>query len=353
MFNAGSWNSLYTWLVENHHQLTEREKSYWMEYLAEQNQKVLELWSERLELLDEVKEKLMAKAPLLFKTGDENLRGIQYFHLGLYDKAIETLLQEIDASQQPTRIYLYLGYSFLYLNKGEQTNEYFLNVVHRSLDPLEKHFAFLGLGLHAGRNDKIEQAIIYLEKAESLLFNTDVVYNLGICYLLLEMPSHALSYFAKVIQSGEGDGETYYWLGKCYLDSGNRTQGMETWYQAIRQFESSELLRSLAMEFEEKEIFPCAVYCYERLKDLGDDTLPVIHGLAWNYGLMDEREKSLQCFHELFTEEKQEINFWISYLWLLDKWKEETLLNEAIAEINKLNLSHPLLKKAVSEAGNK
>ncbi|MBU9714626.1 tetratricopeptide repeat protein [Evansella tamaricis] len=349
MFSKEKWDELCEWLLLNQHTLSDEEKHYWVKHLSKSHEKMLEVWSEQLDLLDEVKEKLLHSAPLTFDKSLLDIPGISYFNLGLYEKALDELNMELRGDAHHARIYLYKGFSHLYMNDGEVTKESFLNTIHQSMDPLEKHFAFLGLGIYEGRGSNIEQAISYFEKAESLLFNPDVVYNLGICYLLLEMPEQALPYFKKVIDANEGDAEGYYWLGKCYFDSGDRTYGMETWYKAVQTFDSKELLLSLAVEFEEKEFFTCSLYCYERLHELGYDEATILHGIAWNYGLMDEREKSTEGFQQLLKDHPGDINAWISYLWLLIKWDEFSRIKEVKEKIHTLGLTHPLLTKMTNQ----
>ncbi|ADU30168.1 tetratricopeptide repeat protein [Evansella cellulosilytica] len=348
MFSSKKWKEISDWLINNQQNLTDKEKKYWIAFLSEQNEILLDVWSEQLELLDEVKDNLLSSESLTFKKEQENVEGISFFHLGLYSKAIDSLSNEVDNTEHPSRIYLYLGFSYMYLNKNDKAKEHLLNVIYRSDDQLEKHFAFLGLGIQAGRDNDIEQAISYFEKAEELLFNGDVVYNLGICYLLLEMPKEAIAFFNKVIGSGEGDGEAYYWLGKCYMDTGNTTMAMETWYQAVHEFDNKEILLSLASEFEEEGFFSCALYCYERLYELGMEERLALHGLAWNYGLLDQRDKSINRFEQLLEDSPEDINVWISYVWLLKQWDEKEKLDTCLKKISQLEIQHPLLKKITS-----
>ncbi|MBU9723915.1 MULTISPECIES: tetratricopeptide repeat protein [Bacillaceae] len=350
MYSEKKWEELCQWLLQNQHQLSENEKEYWIKHLSHAHDKMLEVWSEQLELLDEVKEKLLHKAPLSFsKNAVDDVQGISYFHLGVYEKAIEELNHELMIHPHPARIYLYKGFSHLYMNEDSKAKECFLTTVQQTTDALEKHFAFLGLGIESGRTEDMEQAITYFEKAEALQFNPDVVYNLGICYLLLDMPKQALPYFKKVVDSGEGDAEGYYWLGKCYFEIGDRTNGMETWYNAVQEFDSKDLLLTLAVEFEEKELFSCSLYCYERMNELGYEKPAIEHGLAWIYGLMDERGKSKETFTKFLTENPYEINAWISFIWLLIKWDDDMLVSVK-DKVQSLGLSHPLLDKICSES---
>lgn len=349
LLSLQKWKAISKWILENKEELTDKEKQYWIEQLTVENEKLLEMWSEQLELIDELKEKLLTSAPLSFKKGNENLFGVSYFELGLYEKAIQVLMEELEDSNQPSRIFLYLGFAYLYLNDDEKGKEHFLNVIYRTPDKLEKHFGFLGLGMASARKEDIQQAISYFENAEKLHFNPDVMYNLGICYLLLNMPNEAKRYFEQVIESGEGDAEAYYWLGKCYMDSENKTLAMETWYEAVHHFDSEDLLLSLAVEFEERGQFACSLFCYERLRDIGSDDKNTLHGISWNYGLMDDRKKAKDGFKELFIQYPNHINGWISYLWLLNKWGEHEEMKKAKERIAAIGIAHPLITKLTEE----
>lgn len=340
------WRLVYNWLLENKDVLTLEEKNEWMKHLTLQNEKTLQLWSEQLELLDELKEKLLENSSFQFETKLKKHKGVSLFELGIYDKAIEVLKKDLGNTEKPSRIYLYLGFSYLYLDQGEKARESFLNSLHQTKDTLEKHFAYIGLGLLEGRAYRLEEAIRYFEKGEELLFNPDVVYNLGICYLLLNIPQAAISYFKKVIESGEDVAEAVYFLGKCYMDSGEREKAMEVWYNAIHELNNKQLLTTLAVEFEEKGLFSCALYCYERLENLGVAGSIVLHGRAWNYGLMDEKEKAKKVFKQLFAEHPRDMNAWISYLWLLQKWDDEEFLR-AKEKVKQLGMTHPLLDMLV------
>nr|WP_078596887.1 tetratricopeptide repeat protein [Evansella clarkii] len=348
--NMEKWDTIYAWLNEQGSHLSEYEKSYWLAQLAEQHEKMLEKWSERLELLDEIKEKLVTSAPYSFNKENENCEGISYFNLGLYEKTLEFFSAEAKEKLLSPRKNLYTGYAALYTGDGDKAKESFLNVLHQTSDPLEKHFSYLGLGLQEGQRQNTEQAVLYLEKAELLLFNPDVVYNLGICYLLMEMPDEALPYFKKTISAGDVDPDVFFWLGKCYLETGNHTEAMEVWYHAAEKFNSKELLLTLALEFEEMELFSGALYCYRKLEKQGCDPAVVYHGLAWNYGLLDEREEAKKFFRMLFEQDKRNSNGWISYLWLLISWADRQEIDSALTEIKAHNITDPLLSELSEKA---
>ncbi|UCZ54809.1 tetratricopeptide repeat protein [Bacillus shivajii] len=343
MFSSTQWEEMSKWLMDNKDMLNENELKQWVEHLSKEQDQLLEVWSTQNELLEEIKDELTTSNPFSFQKEDETHTGISYFELGLYEEAIREFQAGLDGQQNSARLYLYLGFSQLYIEQPNEAKESFLNVLHRSKDPTEHHFALVGLGLQAGQEENIEEAIHYFEKSEVLLFNSDVVYNLGICYLLLKMPKEALQYFQKMVHKGETDSESYFWLGKCFESLGRNTEAMEAWYETIQRTKSKKLIRTLAFIFEENGNFSCAIYCYERLKSLGYNEAFVLHGMAWNYGLLDERKKSMEMFEELLYLEPTNINAMISYLWLLYRWEEIEKFKQLKERISHENLSHPLI----------
>lgn len=342
MISLQKWKAISQWLIENKESLPQEEKNHWLEQLRQENEQVLLLWSEGIDLLDELNEQLISSQSLFFKKKLEKTEGISLFELGIFDKAIDCLKEELSQTQHPARINLYLGYSYLYLNAQEAGREALINANQQTNDPLEKHFALLGLGLHSGRAGNIEEAITHFEKADALLFNPDLVYNLGICYLLLHMPMEAIPYFQKIVELGEDVSEACYWLGRCYMESGHMESALEVWYHAIQEFSNEKLLFSLAAEFEEKGFFSGAIYCYEKLADLGVQPVTVRHGILWNYGLMDEKNKVKVGFQELLEDYPDHENVWISYLWLLHKWQDKNFHSEKNTALEQ-GITHPLI----------
>ncbi|WP_096188662.1 tetratricopeptide repeat protein [Evansella halocellulosilytica] len=343
MHSSHQWKEMSQWLLNNKELLSDEEIHQWVEQLTKEQDYLLDVWSSQNELLEEIKDQLTTVAPFSFEKKEEPHEGISYFNLGLYKQAIRTINDDVLGKQNHSRLLLYLGYSYLYLEEPYHAREHFLDILQRSSDKLEHHFAYVGLGLQAGQEEKVEEAIHFFEKAENLLFNSDVVYNLGICYLLLKMPNEALTYFQKSFHEGDKDSESLFWIGKCFDLLGKKTEAMETWYEVIQMTKSSKLIQTLAFIFEEKGHFPCAIYCFERLNTLGFDHSLVLHGLAWNYGLLDERNKSKQLFSQLLKENPTDLNARISYLWLLDRWNEKELFKHIKDETNKLKLTHPLM----------
>lgn len=322
------------------------------EELASECGALLETWMEmedKLDDLKELKEEVSTKAietniPLLKK-----LEGPTYFHLDMFDKAIPLLKKEIaKETKHELILYLYLGFSYLYEGKINEGKEAFLFVVQTSLNKIEKHFALVGLGCLFGRTHQYEDAIHYFEKAKDLYNdNTDVSYNIGMAYFMLQKYELAIPYFEKIIKNEDEDGEAHFFLGQSYLKLGNETKAFEAWYTALQLLEYKDLLVTIAYEFEVHGYHSAAIHCYKRLEALGFQETWVLHGIAWNTALLDKKEEANSMFHELLSTEENDVNIWISYLWLLSKWDDEDKLKEMVEIAKHKKISHPLIEKII------
>lgn len=325
------------------------------EELASECDVLLETWMEMEDKLDDIKE-LKDCLPAL-KNNDPSTNTIQsatqldgpiYFQLEIYDKAVEKLKKEIKVEHKNELIlYLYLGFSCLYEGKINEGKEAFLFVIHTSMNKMEKHFAYVGLGCLYGRTHHFEEAIHYFEKANSLYINKDVPYNIGMAYVMMQKYKLALPYLEKAVEENREDGEALYFLGHCYLKSGNETNGFEAWYTALQHLEYKDLLVSIAYEFENLGYYSAAIQCYKRLEALGYKECWVYHGIAWNYGLLEEKEIAINMFEALINKHWNETNLWISFLWLLSKWKDNNRLRKWVNQAKYHEINHPLLDNII------
>lgn len=343
---VNDWHARY-WKLKK---LTETNKQFnenLYEELAKECGALLETWMEMEDKLDDLKE--MKPESNKQNLNPSQSEGLTYFNLELFDKAISALKSEIPNEQKNELIlYLYLGFSCLYEGKLDQGKEAFLFVLQTSLNVLEKHFAYVGLGCLYGRFHKYEEAIHYFEKANSLYNNVDVPYNIGMAFVMLKKYELAIPYIEKTIKQNPEDGEALYFLGSCYLKLGNETKAFEAWYTAMQILEYKDLLITIAYKFEKCGYYTAAIHCYKRLEALGYNEEWVVHGIAWNYGLLDEKAIAIEMFEDLLATSKKSVNLWISYLWLLSKWGDEKRFSYWAKEADHNGITHPLIDKIMS-----
>lgn len=323
------------------------EKLY--EELAKECGNLLETWIELEDKLDDLKElKNVKKEKSYF--GVTHLEGPTYFHLEIFDKAILSLKKEITTEQKNELVlYLYLGFSYLYEGKIDEGKETFLYVIHTSVNRLEKHFAYVGLGCLNGRIHRYEDAINYFEKANLLYTNKDVPYNIGMAFVMLKQYELAIPYLEKSIQANDEDGEARYFLGSCYLKLGNETKAFEAWYAALQKLEYKDLLVTIAYQFEVYGYYTAAIHCYKQLESLGYPEVWVYHGIAWNYGLLEKKEIASSMFEGLLIANPEDTNIWISFIWLLSKWQETNRLLQWLEKAKQNNIKHPLIDQVMNQ----
>jgi tetratricopeptide (TPR) repeat protein len=329
--NSGDWN----------------EKLY--EELASECGVLLETW---IELEDDLADLIELKKDKQEKSSFDvtHLDGPTYFHLEIFDKAIQTLKKELSIEQKnELALYLYLGFSYLYEGEIDEGKETFLYVIHTSVNRLEKHFAYVGLGCLNGRIHRYEEAMNFFEKANLLYNNSDVPYNIGMAFVMLKQYELAIPYLEKVIQANAEDGEASYFLGSCYLKIGNETKAFEAWYVALQKLEYKDLLVTIAYQFEVNGYYTAAIHCYKRLEALGYLEVWVDHGIAWNYGLLEMKEKASSMFAELLLANPEDTNIWISFIWLLSKWQETEALLHWLEKAKENKIKHPLIKQVIDQ----
>ncbi|PYZ98392.1 hypothetical protein CR205_07300 [Alteribacter lacisalsi] len=339
------WEETCVWLGEHYHELTETQQAVILDQLEEEHARILDLYTIQHELLSSVRETIGSgsRNPYAFTESTEPTEGLGYFQLEMYRHAIEKLVREAAASPQRTRLLLYLGFACVYEECDEAALDALMSVIHQSADRSELHFAYTGLGLLKGRSGQMEEAVMCFEKALTLINNPDVLYNLGTCYFYLEKYDLASASFESFVKT-EPDAESYYWLGQSRLMGGNVTLAHEAWYEAVQYAPGREVILSLAAAFEEQGEFLCAFHCYEHLAGDEPENEMVLHGKAWTLGLMDRRTESCELFRKAVQLWPYNTNIWISYLWLVTKWRDTEEYNRVIKGVNAQKLRHPLLE---------
>lgn len=271
--------------------------------------------------------------------------GTSYFHLQMYDRAILALEKERKRYRDHPTLLLYLGFSYVYGNHFEKAKEIFLYIVQTAPLLSSRHFAYCGLALLDVRKKNYESAIEYFEHALSITMNIDVLYNLGMCHYLQQRPHIAFPFFQEVIEHRCYEEHCFYFLGKCFLELNEFEKALDVWFSGLQTIESFPFLLTLALEFEELGLYRTAIHCYERLTLLGYNDVQVRHGIAWNFGLLDERDTAMDHFEALLSEFPHHVNSWISYFMLLYVWKERERFQLYYERWKKQHLSHPLIEK--------
>lgn len=259
-------------------------------------------------------------------------RGTAYYELGMYEKAAAQFMNELKQLEHPM-IRLYAGFSLVQIKLYDKGREHFFHVIEYSRDERASYFALCGLADISVRLKEYERAIEYYEKAIEINTHPDVVYNLGMCFFHLGKIDCALFYLEQLLRENGVDFGVYYLLGRCYAQLNELERANSAWLCALQLTSAKNDLLAIAYELEEVAHYLSAIHCYKRLLQCGYRDDSIVYGLAWNYGLIDERELSLEWFQKLFKQGRVDPTVWLSFVWLLKKWNDQPLLNKYSQQI--------------------
>ena len=301
---------------EEEHDVIFRELE-WMKELT------LDTWSAMDEQLEQWLMKKQEKHEKKYRS-----RGTAYYDLHMYEQAAKQFIIELRRLEHPT-LRLYAGYSYMKLGQYVDAQLHFNYVRNFAENHQAIYLALCGLAHMHVNLKRYEEAIKYYEKALRINSHPDVVYNLGMCFFHINKPEYALPYIEYLLMLTPEDYHAYYLLGRCYLLLDDKERAKSAWLCALQLTTEKDDLLAIAFELEEMGYYLTAIHCYKRLLQCGHRENSIIHGLAWNYGLLDKRELSIKWFNKLFFQrEEVEPTVSLSFVWLLKKWDDKRLISE-------------------------
>lgn len=272
--------------------------------LEQMTQQVLDVWGAMDEALHQLRQRLKETAPLFVYESE----GTILFDAHQFDEALCCLKNEEAEGEKENIRLLYIAYASLYTEKFEEARSGFLYVLQVSFDPLVTHFAYLGIGIIEMVARRAEEAILFLEKANSLTDNPDVVYNLGICYYWLEAYDSAAAYFHSYTQVCD-DADAFMLLGLSLYKGGMVEEARGVWLDCAEHVDSSEALLALAKLTEWYGEHELACYSYEQLMFINGKTPELLHGFAWNQALSGD-SRAVDLLFELGKTSQQAYESW-------------------------------------------
>jgi tetratricopeptide (TPR) repeat protein len=313
-----SWNTIYEKIEKKWALLSDIEQANQIAYLEETAGILLDKWTE----LDEKIHELKLDGQSMERFVSYHSKGTTYYELDMFEEAARALKKERSTGDKDYLRMLYLGFSFLFSEQLEKAKETFLYVIQVSYVPYLKHFALVGLGCVQTRQQRIDDAIVSFYSANQLTSTNDVVYNLGICYFTNEAFHIAKDYFSAYVEQVPEDGEALFYLGCCQWEAGEREAAWASWTTSIHLLDSKESLLSLAYVCEWHGFHQAAIHCYKRVLEKYVVSANVLHGLAWNYALLDDKENALKAFREALFLDPNNDNVCFSLQWLQQSWPE-------------------------------
>ncbi|NEU31188.1 tetratricopeptide repeat protein [bacterium LRH843] len=313
-----SWHALYKNTKTKWAHLTLDQQEHQLDFLEETAGSLIDQWAEMDELLNQLRlEKEQLQSVISYESP-----GTTYYELEMFDQAAETLEYEQTNGEHEEMRYLYLGFSYLFSEQLQKAKEKFLYLIHVSRNMYVRHFSFVGLGCTNTRLERICDAIEAFECANRLTTTNDVMYNLGICYFSEEAFHLAKFYFSEYVKNVPDDGEALFYLGCCQWQENEKEAAWSSWLSSVHILDSTHALLALAYVLEWHGHHRAAIHCYKRLLEKNYDLVKVLHGLAWNYALEEDKTKALTLFREALSVDPMNENIRESLLWLQKRWPE-------------------------------
>jgi tetratricopeptide (TPR) repeat protein len=277
-------------------------------------------------------------------------KGKALYDLLMFDHAIPFLEKAVlaDPDNEPAK--LYLGQSFLAIQQWEKARYHLQFLMETS-----QHTDILPLSLHAlacveGLNKNYDKAIYFFEKInmEEVRdeWQSSFIYNHAQTLLYLKRYDPCLDKLMEYYKLNPDDWQGPFLIGKVYLEMGDEEAGLAFWFESLQLQENAELLKEMAKHFEAKTFYQMAAQCYERL--LKDKTYredeEVWFGLAWNYGLSNEIEKSEKTFLQALSLFPDHAELQIAYTWMLILWNKQEKAEKCLFFLTKNYEHHPLVQ---------
>ncbi|WP_227936223.1 tetratricopeptide repeat protein [Alkalihalobacillus deserti] len=312
-----SWQTIFKETEKKWTLMSEEEQKEQINYLEETAGTLLDTWTEMDEKINDLRDVVGKNDLISFRS-----KGTWLYELEMFEQASDELEKEKTIGEKDLLRRLYLGYALLFSNQMARARETFLYLVQVSPHPHIKHFAYIGLGCVQTQEERVQDAIVSFQSAKQLTLTTDVVYNLGVCYFFEETFHLAEEYFMAYCEEEPEDGEALFFLGCCQWETGKKDEAWASWTTSIHLLKSKEALLSLAYVCEWHGYHYAAIHCYKRIQEKHGETIPTLHGLAWNYALIDNKESALKFFREVLLLDPGNNDIRKSLHWLGDTWTE-------------------------------
>lgn len=310
-----SWYTVYEDSMQRWTQLPSVDKEKRLHYLTTYAGALLDEWIKMDEGIHQL------------RNNKENLvhyesKGTYYYSLDMFSEAAAQLATERAIGDEDELRLLYKGFAHLFANELNRAKETFLYVSGTSNNALRKHFAYCGIGCVEVRSGRLDEAIVAFESAKRLTPSDDVVYNLGVCHYFGELFHVAKIYLKQYVQRVPHDGEALFYLGCCEWEAGEKELAWEYLLCAIQLLQTPASLFAFAYVCEWFGHHELAIHSYKQLRQMGENKGKVLHGLAWNYALLQDEQKAIALFKEALLTEKEDDTIYKSLQWLQKNFPE-------------------------------
>lgn len=266
-------------------------------------------------------------------------RGIGYYDLWMYDKAIVQLENVIKKYPDFNLARLYTAMTYLKKKDYQKARQEILFLFKFSDDVAINALAHNILGMICGYIDDNNQAILHFKQAIELKDNwTEPKYNLAIIYYRSNMYVEAIKIFEELYSKNENDWEVLFYLGKSYQKI-NQLDIADDYYKKIYTItKNSEIIKQIANYFETNSCFQKAIFWYKKLLTNKPDEIEALIGLGKNTWLSGDKKTGISLVKKALCFDKDNIEGLLLYAWMLtDKNDEDKIFIVMDKLLNYLN----------------
>jgi tetratricopeptide (TPR) repeat protein len=245
---------------------------------------------------------------------------------------------------------LYLAHSYLAIKEWEKARYYLQFLIETTENQDILHLSLHAFACIEGLNKNYAKSAHFFEKIETEKVREEwksiFIYNYAQTLFHLERLEESLDIWIKYYELKPDDWQGPYMIGKVYLQKGDEEAGLAFWFESLQLQENNELLKEMAKHFEARTFYQMAAQCYERLlreKRLAEDE-EVWFGLAWNYGLSQDIEKSEATFLKALSLFPNHVELQISYTWMLLLWNKQEKAQSNLSFLSTTYGEHPLVR---------
>ncbi|GGK24589.1 hypothetical protein GCM10010965_16710 [Caldalkalibacillus thermarum] len=277
-------------------------------------------------------------------------QGKAFYDLMMFEQAIPYFSRVLEQYPDFEVARLFLAHAYLATNQLEQAKYHMQFLLDTAKEEDIYHLAAHGLACLQGTLKAYEQAHYYFEKIDLEQVRDEwkgiILFNQAQTLYQLQRYKQSLEKFKLYLHLSPGDWRGPYMVGNVYLQLGDEDTAFAYWFEALQVEENPELLKQMAKHFEQKSLYQMAIQCYQRIFKRDERCLDaeVWAGLAWNYGLTKDIERSQPLFIKALSLFPEEVDLQLSYTWMLLFWNHKHKARKAIARLERQAPAHPLVR---------
>jgi tetratricopeptide (TPR) repeat protein len=318
------------------------------------NSKEYEESYKKLLQLDSNDQNPSMKSPVFTKDSEEPdsiewSKGKALYDLLMFENAIPLLEEVVKNEPDFDPAKYFLSNSYIGIKEYEKAKYYLQFLVDTTEGEDIKHLSLHGLGCVEGLQQDYERALHSFNKIsiEDVRDGWRSIFLFNHAQTLFQAKDYeyCLDKLIDFYELEPDDWQGPFLIGKVYHILGDEEAGFSFWFEALQLQQSNKLLKELAKHFHEKTYYQMAIQCYERMikNDIHSLDEEVWFGLAWNYGLTNQYEKSKGIFHKALSLFPDNLHLQISYVWMLFLWKQNKEGKKALHLLKTRYGNHPLI----------